>query len=390
MKKLLTLLAFAVGLAPLGAGAFEDGVLRVWINGDKGYNGLQAVGDRFQEDLGIKVIVEHPDDATNKFQQAASAGEGPDVFFWPHDRLGEWAGAGLLSPIEPSDAVRAGVVDFAWQAFTFNGAVWGYPISVEAISLIYNKSLVPTPPKTFEEIPALDARLKGQGARAILWDYNNTYFTWPVLAANGGYVFKWTGEGFDVADTGVNNAGALKGATLIRQMIADGVMSEGATYSVMEAGVNNGEIAMMINGPWAWQNLRDNGIDFGVAAIPSVAGQPSRPFVGVLGGMINAASPNKDLAVEFLENYVLTLDGLRAIDDDVPLGAPASTAFFEELKGDANIAATLASAEAGAPMPNVPEMGKFWSAMEVSLENLTSGRQTPEDALNDAAKRIVR
>ncbi len=390
MKTLIGLIAVSALLATGPAAAFEDGVLRVWINGDKGYDGLQEVGNLFEEELGIPVIVEHPDDATNKFQQSASAGEGPDIFFWPHDRLGEWAGAGLLSPIEPSPEVTADVIDLAWDAFTFNGQLWGYPISVEAISLIYNKDLVPEPPATFEEVIALDAELQEKGARAILWDYTNTYFTWPILAANGGFVFEKTADGFNTDVTGVNSTGAKTGGALIRQMIADGVMAEAATYSVMEAGVSSGEIAMMINGPWAWQNLRDNGINFGVAPIPAVAGQPSRPFVGVLGGMINAASPNKDLAVEFLENYVLTLDGLRAIDADVPLGAPASAAFFEELKGDSNIAGTLASAEAGEPMPNIPEMGRFWSAMEVALENLTSGRQSPEDALDAAADRILR
>lgn len=390
MKRLLGFLAAALLMSTAPAGAFEDGVLRVWINGDKGYDGLQEVGNLFEEELGVPVIVEHPDDATNKFQQAASAGEGPDIFFWPHDRLGEWAGAGLLSPIEPSAGVKAGVIDLAWDAFGLNGQLWGYPISVEAISLIYNKDLVPEPPTTFEEVIALDATLQASGARAILWDYTNTYFTWPVLAANGGFVFEKTATGFNTDVTGVNSAGAKIGAGLLRRMIADGIMAEGATYSVMEAGVASGEIAMMINGPWAWQNLRDNGIDFGVAPIPAVAGQPSRPFVGVLGGMINAASPNKDLAVEFLENYVLALEGLRTIDADVPLGAPASIAFFEELKGDPNIAGTLASAEAGEPMPNIPEMGRFWSAMEVALENLTSGRQSPEEALDAAAERIVR
>ena len=390
MRKTIAALVSTTLLSATPAAAFEDGVLRVWINGDKGYDGLQQIGDRFEAELGVPVIVEHPDDATNKFQQSASAGEGPDIFFWPHDRLGEWAGAGLLSPVEPGPEVTADVIDLGWDAFTFNGQLWGYPISVEAVSLIYNKDLVPDPPASFEEVIALDAALREEGARAILWDYTNTYFTWPILAANGGYVFEKTATGFDVDATGVNSEGAKIGADLLRRMIADGVMPEGATYSVMEAGMASGEIAMMINGPWAWQNLRDNGIDFGVAPIPSVAGRPARPFVGVLGGMINAASPNKDLAVEFLENYVLTLEGLRTIDADVPLGAPASKAFFEALRGDANIAGTLASAEAGEPMPNIPEMGRFWSAMEVALENLTSGRQSPDEALDAAAERILR
>ena len=47
-----------------------------------------------------------------------------------------------------------------------------------------------------------------------------------------------------------------------------------------------------------------------MAAIPSVNGQPSKPFVGVFAFAINAASPNKDLAVVLIENYILTDESL--------------------------------------------------------------------------------
>ncbi|MCP4993957.1 MAG: extracellular solute-binding protein, partial [Gammaproteobacteria bacterium] len=171
-------LAFATGMA---AAAAEEGKLLVWINGDKGYNGLQKVGDKFTKDTGIPVTVEHPEDAPNKFQQAAAAGKGPDIWIWAHDRLGEWVDGGLLSPISPSTKIRNSIEKKGWDAFTMKGKTWGYPITFEAVGLIYNKALVPNPPKTFEEIPALDKTLSKQGKNAILWDYNNTYFTWPLL-----------------------------------------------------------------------------------------------------------------------------------------------------------------------------------------------------------------
>jgi len=47
--------------------------------------------------------------------------------------------------------------------------------------------------------------------------------------------------------------------------------------------------------------------------------------------MIAAPSKSKDLAKEFLENYVLSLEGLKTINADVPLGTPANKAFFKEL-----------------------------------------------------------
>jgi maltose/maltodextrin transport system substrate-binding protein len=359
----------------------------VWINGDKGFNGLQAVGDKFTEELGIEVVVEHPDAVTDKFQQSAATGDGPDIFIWAHDRFGEWAAAGLIAPVEPSPEVRDGIFDFAWDAVTFDGKTWGYPMAVEAVGLIYNKDLVATPPATFEEIPNLDLP---DGVKPILWDYNNTYFTFPLLMANGGYAFKKDDAGsYDPADTGVNNDGAKAGAGVLRQFIDDGVMPPGVDYGVMDAAINKGEVAMVINGPWAWANLNTSGVNFGVAPIPSINGQPSKAFVGVLAATVNAASPNRDLAIEFIENYMLTDEGLKTVNDDVPLGAVADESFAETLAGNEHVAATLANAQSGVAMPSTPAMGKFWSAMGPALTNITTQAQTVDQALDDAAARIL-
>lgn len=389
----LHLLAASAALAlalPFAAHAAEPGKLLIWINGDKGYNGLAKVGEEFTAKTGVQVVVEHPEDAPNKFQQAAAAGKGPDIWIWPHDRIGEWIAGGLLQPVTPGKKVLADLDPLAVKAFAVGGKQWGYPMSIEAVSLVYNKALVPTPPKSFEEVIALDKKLSASGKKAILWDYNNTYFTWPLLAAGGGYPFKLKADGnFDPADTGVNNAGALKGAELLNKLVKDGVMTKGAGYAEMEAGMAQGKVAMMINGPWSWDNLKKANIDFGVAKIPTVGGKKAAPFVGVLGAMISKASPNRDVAVEFIENFMLAPKGLKTINDDVPLGTPASKALFAELKGNPNIQATMASAQDGAPMPNNPEMGRFWSSMESALKNMTEGRQQPKEALDAAAKRIT-
>ena len=383
-------LAAALSLPLPSQAAIEEGKLVIWINGDKGYKGLAAVGEKFTADTGIAVEVAHPDSATDKFQQAAATGNGPDIFIWAHDRLGEWAQSGLIAPVNPSAQSKAAVEDFAWDAVTYQGKLWGYPMAVEAPALIYNKALVTTPPKNFDEVLALNVELAKQGKRAILWDYNNTYFTWPLLAANGGYAFAALDGGYDTSRTGVNSAGAKQGAQVLKTLIEQGVMPKGADYSVAEAAFNKGESAMFISGPWAWANARKSGIDFGVAPIPAVGEAPSQPFSGVMAATLNAASPNQALAVEFLENYLLQVDGLKAMNADVPLGAVPNKALMAELASDPHIKATFDSAAMGRPMPNIPEMGAFWSAMAPALTNITSGRQSVEAALDDAAKRIAK
>ena len=384
------LAAAALCALPHAAVAQPAQRLLVWINGDKGYNGLQRVGDAFEKVSGVKVVVQHPEGAPDKFQAAAGAGKGPDIFCWPHDRVGEWAKAGIIVPVKPSRAIREGIDESAWKAFTYNGKLWGYPLAIETIGLIVNKALVPRIPETFEEVIALDRTLSAQGRKAILWDYNKTFFTWPLLAGAGGTVFATRPDGtLDTTKVGVNNAGALQGAEMLARLIREGVMPKGARYSDMEAQFASGKVAMMISGPWAWDNVRKSRIDFAVAPIPRVGSAPSRPFVGVLGCMITAPSRMKDVAREFLEHHVLQVEGLKTISADVPLGTPANKAYFAELANDPAIAATMANARAGEPIPNIPETGRFWPAMDAALEAITTGRQSPKAALDGAAARIL-
>lgn len=391
MSKLTSSLSLVVAmlLATASAHADEKGTLQIWINGDKAYNGLATVGEKFTKDTGVKVIVEHPQDAPVKFQQAASAKGGPSIFIWAHDRAGEWVSAGLIEPVNPAPKFVAGFDKVGWDAFTFDKKIWGYPLAIEAIGLIYNKKLAPKPPGSFEDVLTLDKKLAKDGKHAILWDYTNTYFTFPLLAANGGYPFgrKPSGD-YTATDVGVNNKGAIQGTAMLAKLIDSGAMPRGATYSAMEAAMNKGEIAMMISGPWAWENLRKSKIDFGVAPIPSVGGKPAKVFVGVQGAMINRASNNKDVAVEFIENYLLTMDGLKTLDTDVSLGVTAHKDFYKSRATDPLIAATMQNIKSGLLMPSLPEMSKFWSAMASALENITQGRQKPKEALDAAAQRI--
>src|SRR5262245_46669000 len=164
-----TLLLGLVGsLAATPARADEKGTLQIWINGDKAFNGLAKVGEKFTKDTGIKVVVEHPQDAPSKFQQAASAHGGPSIFIWAHDRAGEWVQAGLIEPVSPKPAFAAKFDKVGWDAFTFGGKTWGYPLAIEAVGLIYNKKLAAKPPASFDDVLALDKKLAKERKHAIL------------------------------------------------------------------------------------------------------------------------------------------------------------------------------------------------------------------------------
>jgi maltose/maltodextrin transport system substrate-binding protein len=376
----------------LRALSWTDGELLIWISDNRGYRALGELGKKFEQEMGVPVKVETQEEITDKFQAAAQGGKGPDIFFWAHDRIGEWADAGLLKPLEVKEDFKAAFIPMSWDAVTHNKQIWGYPLALECVSLIYNKKIVSgKPPSQLAEYPAFAKELKAKDPKliAIMWDYKTPYFTFPFLASAGGYPFKRTEEGYSLKDIGVDNAGAIQGLQAVVDLINAGILPKGSTQSVMDQKMSTGELATMVNGPWVWANLRKAGIDFDLAPVPGVGGNPGRPFVGVFTALINRSSPNADFAQQFLEKFVCTSDGLKAIDTDAPLGVPAVKALADQMSANNPlIKGTYENALNGVVMPNIPQMGKFWSSMKAAFEISTNGEASPEAALRDARKNM--
>ena len=397
-SKLFGLLSVLLALAfAVPASAFERGKLVIWIKNDKGFNGLAEVGKRYTADNGVEVIVQTESDwADNlgdpaaRFAKHAGTVEGPDIIIWPHDRFGSWINEGLLEPVVPASKVRNEIFDFAWDAVTVGDDVFGYPLAMEAISLIYNKDLVKRPPQTFEDVIVMDKKMRKQGKRAMIWAWQIPYFTWPLITSGGGYSFKKVDRVYQLVDVGVDSPGAVRGMKMLRRLVKENVLTAQDDWGSMMDGFKNGDIAMMINGPWTWNELRDANINFGVAEIPRVSKNDefARPFVGFLAAAINSYSPNYELAKDFLENYVVVYDGVKSIDDDRPLGAAANKKLMSELESNPNIAQTFAMAQNGETMPDIPEMARFWSSVQNMFGIIGTGEATVEPTVKSVADRL--
>lgn len=182
--------------------------------------------------------------------------------------------------------------------------------------------------------------------------------------------------------------GIKAGVKFIVDMIKNGHLEKKADNNVMDANFVAGKLGCILEGSWAWSGFEKAGIDFTVNRLPKLNGKWSRPFVGVQGFVINSASPNRELAKDFLENYLLTDEGLKEVNDDRALGASALKSFQEQISKNPRVAATMANAEVGDLMPSVPEMSRFWYSFQSALKYSANGRQTVDDALQTAAMRI--
>jgi maltose/maltodextrin transport system substrate-binding protein len=377
----------ALYLVPAHSFAWTNGELSIWFDPDRGH-ALEPVIRKFTNDTGINVKLETPENTPDSFAMAAQVAKGPDIVIWAHDKVGEWADGGLIAPIDVPQELHDKFLPQGWDAVAHRGSFWGYPVALETVSLIYNKALLDGPPPAqLSDLVSLNEKIKRKHpeATAILWDYDSSYYSWGILASAGGYVFGKKGSDYDLQDIGVANPGAIEGLTEIINLIQAGVLPKSINYSVVAELMTRGKLAMMISGPWAWSDLIKTGIDFGLAPIPGVAGHPGRPFVGVSVAYLNRSSPNQDLAKDFLERYVLTEEGLTAMDHGKPLGIPALISLEEKMvKNNPLLQQLKVCMDYGEVMPNVPQMSRFFSSLGSALQIATNGQASPEAALREA------
>ncbi len=345
---------------------------------------MTQLGQQFELDTGIPVTVEIPEGAIDKFIQAAQAGRGPDLLGWAHDRTGDLAAAGLVQPVDMSPLTQTQFLPQALQAFTVKDELFGYPIGLEAIALIYNRQLVSDPPESIEDILTIHTELATQAPFTLQYDYTNFYFSIPFLTAQGGYIFGDLGP----ADVGLNHPGSIAGLELLKSLVKQGVIQEDVSYSIMVANMVQQNLGMMITGPWEWSNLEQNQVDFGVVPLPRINGYPARPFIGVQGFMINRSSPNADLIQEFMEQYVLTPAGLEILNQDVPIGIPSLAQLAQEWSENPRLEATLQSIEDGILIPNNPAMNAVWTHMSGVVADVIKGRVSVTTALEQATQQI--
>ncbi len=386
MRKLSVIL-----LLVLAVFIFAQQKLVIWCS-EKQVDILQALGREFKAKYGVEVEVQYVPfgDIKPKFLTAAPQGQGADIIVGAHDWVGELVANGLLEPI-PSFAELGQFFDSGLQAFSYGGKLYGLPYALEAIALIYNKDYVPQPPKTVDELIAIAKKVEkefGGEVRGLIFPVTTFYFSVPFIFGYGGYVFKSTPAGLDVKDIGLANEGAIKGLALLKKFVDEGIITPGDNYEIMDSMFREGRAAMIINGPWAIKAYADAGVDYGVALIPDVAsGLVARPFVGVQGFMVNTKSPNLLLAKEFLINYVAKKDTMYRIYLADPR-LPARKDVLELVKDNPDVVAFTLSAGNGIPMPNVPQMGFVWGAMDDALNLVVNGRATPAEAAKNAVERI--
>ncbi|HEY0557062.1 MAG TPA: extracellular solute-binding protein [Thermoanaerobaculia bacterium] len=391
LRGILGALALSLVL-PLSALAQKEVV--VW----HGYRGgekaaFEKVVDEFNKANAGKVKITTlavPYDAfADKITAAVPRGKGPDVFIFAQDRLGGWIAAG--NTVEPLDflldpAIKGRYLKATLDAMTYQGTIYGLPLNFKTTTLIYNKKLVPVPPKTTAEMEAMAKRLTNAatGKFGLAYWYSDFYYHSALMNGYGGGVF---GGRKPI----LNSAQNVASLNLLLKWIDMGFMPAEPSTALITTLFNTGKAAMVISGPWFLGEVSKD-VDLGLAPLPTIAefgNKPMRPWITVEGVYVAAPSKVKDAAFAFAKYLtdvpaakVMALEGRQT---------PANKGVYADpqVAADPILKAFRQQVDVAVPMPNLPEMSMVWSPATTAMNTVVKKTAAPKAALDQAQKEVI-
>ncbi len=331
-------------------------------------------------------LVAVPYDAfADKLSSAIPRGNGPDLFIYPQDRIGDWADAGAIEPLEfwVDDALADHFTRRSLAAMAYKGSLYGLPVAEKSLALFYRTDLIAQPPRTTDELIALGAKQHVHGDFAIAYPDVDLFGHAVWLHGFGGRVLDGKG------DPTIATPEAEAAMRFARDLAQTGAAPLDAQPPLIASLFNEGHTATAMSGPWFFADLAP-GVPWAVTTLPivSATGKPAEPFSGAEGILISARATNKTGAfavAEFLTSDAEAIEraklarqvvpNVHAYDDPAVAADPALEVFRAQLEG-------------AVAMPKDTAMRVTWIPYRTALGEVLSGRKEPRDQLEHVESEV--
>ncbi len=392
MKKfLLTLMVLLVATMAFAAGSEEAAEpeetgpvsFQLWTaegESDGGFQFVQGLADEFMAEnpnVTIEVVQRGPEDLREDFQTASLAGAAPELLWTVNDHAGPFTAAGLIQPVDgmypEGDFVESVILD---------GQIWGVPVtSGNHLMLLYNKSLVPDPPRTTDELISIAKGLTGGDTYGFVYNDTEPFWLVPWLGGFGGRVFE--ADGVTPSLDTPEMVATLR--FLYDLEFVHGIVPAEADYGTADTLFKEGKAGMIVNGDWSLGDYRDVlGDDFGVAPLPivSATGTRAAPYTAPKLFMIaeGVGGATLDAIVEFITFATSEAKQIAIANEIARLPGRLSAQKADSIVADPILTASAEAVGYGTPMPAVLEMRANWDAMKPEMSAVLAGTKTPEDA----------
>lgn len=396
------LFLFMVPLAACGgssAGASGPVTITYWYTEGTGEQDIikSLVSDFQTANPNIKVNAQYVDfnSAHDKFVQAARAGSAPDVLRADVGWNTEFAADKFLYDItskagDTSDYLKAPLAYATW-----NGKLYGLPQVTDFLVLYYNKSMLQsanvTAPTTMQDFDAANKKLTTGGKYG--WEFEgSSYFAQAFMFAfGGGLIDTSTNPPTPI----VNNSGSVAGFNFLKQELAYAPKLDFANgYTNTVSDFKSGKVAMMINGPWEYNNILSgdafkDATNLGMAALPydSAAGNIARSPAGGQNYVMYAGTKNADAAFKFMQFMSSTDSQVKISTANKTIAT--RTSALSQLSGNAAVASFAGLLSSQKARPVTPLGGNIYanaSGFDPNLQKFLTGQEDAQTAANAIAE----
>ncbi len=349
-----------------------------------------------QRDLRIKVLAVPYDAYLDKITAAIPRGRGPDLFIAAHDRIGDWAEANTIQPVDDlvDPQTASSFVPGLLPAMLYKGHVYGLPLAFKSVALWRNTRRAPEAPTSLDELVAQarqQTKKEGEATSyGLVYENRDLYYHAPLLFGFGGRLFADDGKPAlnDPANVlSVDRAQAIAGLGIVPQEVSGTL-----TISLF----NDDKAAFIVTGPWSRGEVA-TGIPFAVSALPDVVDaqgvrRPMRPLLTVEAVFLSGRSEKRDLALKVAR--LLADDERSAQRMQRALQPVARAATWERLDSPAFGVAPADAAflrgfreqlKTAIATPNTPAMKALWGPFNLALGE-TMGQGTPASTTLQAAQ----
>lgn len=366
----------------------KEVTLTVWESTGGPDEFIKQAGESFTKlypNIKVKFVNVELGDSSSQIAWDGPAGVGPDLFAAPHDKLGELVSGGHILPTVDAEIISEQILETCKTALTYDGTMYGYPVSAETYALFFNKAYL-----SREDVPVMWEELKefaaafnqaNPGKHGFIMDVSNGYYTIIYTTSKGNRLFG--PEGTDTVNTNINSPASVEGMEFFQGLkeILD-VPAADLTTSICDSAFMNGDVVLYITGLWNVVNFEKAGVDFGVAPLPALPDNdtPAASFSGVRAMFVSAYTDHQAEA-ELFAKFLIS-EEIQRLRFDITGTLPAVSIAVESPYIDG----FLTQLDYAFPMPSIPQMGAYWDAMNAASANIWDGAdiQKELDACNVA------
>lgn len=378
---------------------------------------FEELAKRYEQDFGVKVNFElyAPSDAYSQKVRAAAQGTNlPDIFGILGEKrdFGSFIKAGHILDLTAYMDAEQG----KWRNSLFEKAlavnefpegniygvksgVYGVPIDIMTIQMVYNKDLFrqlgldpQNPPQTFEEFLSIGKKIKGSNLQGLVSGWGEV---WMIDCFANNYAFNIMGKDKVLAtikgDSPYTDPDWIRVLGLFKQMQGGGILANGLVTMVNKTAEQlfaNGKAVFAFNGSWCvnvYKGMNPK-LDYGVMMPPKASDKFPMAIWGGAGSsfIVNARSKNKEEAVKFLQ--WLTEKDQQTYLAQITNNLPANKECLVQIP---QILSEFAKNMEFATHPNIWGVSEFPAVIETldkGIQSIIIGEKTPEQVASEVQK----